>query len=502
MRIPTEITTARKLEITSACPSTARDLLERSYEKLIVTNADLSRQLVSFQANKTTPFFRWFKYKEGFSRPIVDYILGQLAVRPGRLLDPFAGAGSALFAARTSGWEATGIELLPVGVYAVKARLAQERVKPESFKRAIGRVKNEFWTSLMKNSAAFQHVNITRGAFPKETEDQLHGYVSFCKDHFKDKDVRTLLEFAAFAILESISYTRKDGQYLRWDRRSGRSYASKDFDKGTILSFKDALLGQLNLMSNDMSDIPTDLFENKPVNTELPNITIFEDSCLTRLSDFEADQFDFILTSPPYCNRYDYTRTYALELVFLGAGEDRIRKLRQAMLSCTVENREKVDQLEAFYQSKQASSLFDSATTAFERQDALQEILRFLESERDNERLNNPGIVRMVRNYFLEMALVIHECARVMKSGGYFVMVNDNVSYNGEHVPVDLILSEFARAAGLEVEVIWKLSRGKGNSSQQMGRHGRRELRKCVYVWRKPTKKPASRLSLRSVRLT
>ena len=25
----------------------------------------------------------------------------------------------------------------------------------------------------------------------------------------------------------------------------------------------------------------------------------------------------------------------------------------------------------------------------------------------------------------------------------------------------------------------------KGNSSQQMGAHGRQELRKCVYVWRK-----------------
>jgi len=29
------------------------------------------------------------------------------------------------------------------------------------------------------------------------------------------------------------------------------------------------------------------------------------------------------------------------------------------------------------------------------------------------------------------------------------------------------------------------LPNGKGNSSQQMGEHGREELRKCVYVWRK-----------------
>ncbi len=47
-------------------------------------------------------------------------------------------------------------------------------------------------------------------------------------------------------------------------------------------------------------------------------------------------------------------------------------------------------------------------------------------------------------------------------------MVNDNVQYCGEEVPVDLILSDFAASAGLMVENIWVLPQGKGNSSQQM----------------------------------
>jgi len=64
-------------------------------------------------------------------------------------------------------------------------------------------------------------------------------------------------------------------------------------------------------------------------------------------------------------------------------------------------------------------------------------------------------------------------------------MINDNVRYHGEEVPVDLILSDFASSAGLEVDKIWVLPRGKGNSSQQMGAHGRQELRKCVYIWSK-----------------
>ena len=62
-------------------------------------------------------------------------------------------------------------------------------------------------------------------------------------------------------------------------------------------------------------------------------------------------------------------------------------------------------------------------------------------------------------------------------------MINDNVQYHGEEVPVDLILSDYAEQSGFVCKQIWALPRGKGNASQQMGRFGRRELRKCVYYW-------------------
>ena len=81
------------------------------------------------------------------------------------------------------------------------------------------------------------------------------------------------------------------------------------------------------------------------------------------------------------------------------------------------------------------------------------------------------------------MAVIIAELGRIVRPGGTVVMVNDNVQYHGEEVPVDLILSDYAERSGFVCENIWALPRGKGNSSQQMGRFGRRELRKCVYKW-------------------
>ncbi len=203
-------------------------------------------------------------------------------------------------------------------------------------------------------------------------------------------------------------------------------------------------------------------------------------SCLELLPTLSDHSFDGIVTSPPYANRYDYTRTYALELALMGIDENGVRQLRQEMLSCTVENRVKADLITRYPEAQ-----FKAAACAFENQKGLGLILRFLEICKANKTLNNTGIPRMIQGYFFEMAQVIFECARLLKPQSPLIMVNDNVQYQGVHLPVDLILSDFAVAAGFEIENIWVLPRGKGNSSQQMGLHGREEIRKCVYLWQR-----------------
>ncbi len=40
---------------------------------MLITSYNLNRKVVSFQANKDEPVYRWFKYKEGFSSKLVKY---------------------------------------------------------------------------------------------------------------------------------------------------------------------------------------------------------------------------------------------------------------------------------------------------------------------------------------------------------------------------------------------------------------------------------------------
>lgn len=465
-------------------PTERQRLYDRLKDKLEVAY-NLSRKVVSFQANKEEPFYRWFKYKEGFSSSLVKYFLEEYCPNGGKVLDPFAGAGTTLFAANELGCDSYGIELLPVGIFAMQARQAVNKVDVSELRKIV----KELWNNveLMETlTASIQHIPITKAAFPDETEKQLNQYLTYCET-LQNFETKTILRFAAFTVLEEISYTRKDGQYLRWDYRSKRELSGKPFDKGKIKTFKVAVSEKLNHIVCDLTpsqsgNLFSDIFSIKQSNR---TANLIEGSCLEQLPKLENNFFDFVITSPPYCNRYDYTRTYALELVFLGNNNEQVRRLRQEMLSCTVENKEKVEHLRQFYQEIGKSAAFNNVIEVYNSSPAMLEVNSILNELNKLEKLNNSNIARMVKNYFLEMCFVIYELARVTKSKGHCIIVNDNVRYGGEEIPVDLILSEFADNFDFEIKKILVLPKGKGNSSQQMGSYGRTEVRKCVYVWQK-----------------
>ena len=453
-----------------------KSLIEYFPDTLVVDNA-LTRKLVSFQANKARTYYRWYKYKEAFSADLVEYLFRKYRVVERKILDPFAGAGTALFVCSSLGYNSEGIELLPIGQKIIQANVLARGTNKQ---RIVSGLESWLLQKPWNTEGEVRHfevLRITDGAYPEKTHHKIGRYLNELEG--EPPETKEILLFALLCVLESISYTRKDGQYLRWDYRSGRRNGKNPFDKGKILSFDEAIVEKLNEIKDDMNvgESEGDLFSSIQEDIRTGDVNLLEGSCLEVLPKLKSRAYSGIITSPPYCNRYDYTRTYALEHALLGVDEIGLAGLRQAMLSCTVENKAKaLIALNTEWQT--AISICDGLPL-------LQGILNYLDYKKDKKELNNSGIARMVRGYFYEMACVIQECYRVLDRNGMMFMVNDNVRYAGAAISVDTILSKIAEDIGFQIEKILVLPQGKGNSSQQMGKHGRDVLRKCVYVWKK-----------------
>ncbi len=399
--------------------------------------------LVSYVGNKSIPILRLYRYKEAFAFQFVEEFISRFGLdEKDYIFDPFCGMGTTLFASSKRGIPSIGVDKLPIGVFVAQTLPLFYSLKSGQIKKTFEKIR----TRVHKASPASvaMDVAIMKIAFPPDTLIALRKWKTVIDG--LESPLRDVFLLLFFSILEPCSYTSKDGQFLRLVREKKVANPEEmietmvnkaERDIQLIREFKWNQLVQLPAVylgdTRNLGDIP---FERQPT---------------------------AIITSPPYANRYDYTRTYSLELCFhFVRNFDELKALRFGILRSHIESKVNSDEQPPHPVVKEVVG-----------------ILR----ERD-KKLNNPRIPDMLTGYFVDMQKVIREWARVLASGARVAMVVDNVRFEGELLPVDLVLSDMAEEAEFRVEEII-VARYKGNSSQQMGKFGRVPVRESIVVWRK-----------------
>jgi DNA modification methylase len=423
--------------------SLQRQRIDRKYQTVLKENLRLG-QLVSYVGNKKVPVLRLYRYKEAFALDFVRYFIRHLGLSSkDYLLDPYAGMGTTLFTSMLHGIPSIGVDKLPMASFLagslhdlVFLRRGQLKTAYDSLKSRVDEV---------EPSSIPTDVKIMKLAFEERTLLRLRRWKAAI-DQVKEplKNVFLLL---FFSILEDTSYTSKDGQFLRIKR-----------EKKTVWP-DDALRRKVEQAEVDVQQIRW-LFPRWNGSRDcLPQIVTADSMELSSVR-FKRPP-TALITSPPYPNRYDYTRSYCLELCFHFVKTlEELKNLRFSILRSHIESKQKAS---------------DSAVHP-----VVEEAVNALRGKK----LNNPKIPTMLLAYFNDMNKCIGEFARCMEKGGKAVIVVDNVRFEGEHIPVDLVLSDLAEKSGFTVKEII-VARYKGNSSQQMRKYGRLPVRESVAVWRK-----------------
>ncbi|HBO25264.1 MAG TPA: modification methylase [Culturomica sp.] len=468
--------------------------LEEKYIEITEVTDKFNRQSVSYQLSKKDSIHRWLKYKEGFSADLVKILLNEFNIHAGAtILDPFLGSGTTALVARLQGINSIGFDILPITnvSIAVKSSIFQYRLEElNNLIRDIENIAIPLEFTLKAN-----YISITKDAYPDNREIELCFITDWNEKSTYSNEIKNLVTLCILNSLERISYSAKDGQYLRWDYRSpkiqdaekkrlqaGKEPFATKLDKGVLPSLKECLLNELKTVSTDIKDIQKNIDSTLFEQTELEYIN---GSALYELPKKADNIINGVITSPPYCNRYDYTRTYALELVYLGKNEEEVKNLRQELLSCTVENKSKIERLKDHYALLGKENDYNKVISIIENNKTLKEINLALEARNKNGDINNKGVLKMVNGYFSELTFIYFELFRLCRKGAYVAFVNDNVRYGGEVIPVDYLSTELAEQIGFTPVKVYTLKQQKGNSSQQMKKFGRIPLRKSITIWKK-----------------
>jgi DNA modification methylase len=253
------------------------------------------RDLVTFVPNKIEPIHNWYYFKEGFSKKLVEHFIREYKIPSNSVvLDPFCGVGTTLLTCKQNGIKSVGAEICPLFAFVSKVKtqnydldVLEKDVKTAlswKFERPRELPNNEFVKKALSRYAL---------------ED-----VVFYKSKINEIDNQESRDFLTLSLIDSTtkgSWTVKDGALLRIVKE-GKPPVGKLFKYKIKRMFKD--LKRVNL---------------KPVETTI----LLEDA---RNLAFDRNSIEYVITSPPYLNKIEYTKIYKLELLlFFGYPESQLR---------------------------------------------------------------------------------------------------------------------------------------------------------------------------------
>jgi len=346
----------------------------------------------------------------------------------GTVLDPFCGTGTVLLEANLSGRNAIGADANPLAVLISKVKTTY--LSPEQLMNTLEHLLSQ---SKRSRSNANEDMSSIERWFSTSTIEQL-GKIERCIGQIEDERIKDFFTLCLSSVVKKVSFC--DPRVSVPVQLNPLRFANDSARRNEIESKIEALQSvdvyeKFKIVSNaNINRIAT----IKEINESGVRTLIVSKDARRLTQSLDSDELlpdesvDMILTSPPYAGAQKYIRSSWLNLYWMGLKE---QKQRSSLHDKNI-GRENYH-----------TELFKNRIeTGIEAADT---ILQTLYDEGKNER------AYIVGNYLNEMKIALDESFRVLKKGGYMIIVIGNNTVCGRPFDTQDYLSTYLLQKGMQI---------------------------------------------------
>ncbi len=420
--------------------------------------------------NTDEPVHGWYRFVLGFPPHLVREYLKKLEADPESdwVYDPFCGTATTPVEARLLGYATVSSDANPVAVLAAKAKLNWD-IDTDNIQRALDNILELSANCLKKSELApIPLGNFQPNLFnPKILRESNNKYdaSSFDPDQSLPLNSRKLIPSGFISdkpLLRILAVRYAVDNIIKEDHQKDFLYLAL---ANTIVKSGNIAFGPeiYSVKPKDDVDVLTLFYEvstsmlqdlekiTRERQRPFPEAQVFSSDARNLANIKNREPIGIVITSPPYPNEKDYTRSTRLESVLLGliANKDDLRTLKSGLIRSNTRNVFVNDDDDKHIQD--IRSIVSIAEEIEKKRIELQKTSGFERLYHRATRLYFGGMVRHFENLLPRMKRGA-KCAYV---------VGDQMSYFRVHIRTAHLLAECATKAGFHVEGIdlWRTRR-------------------------------------------